>query len=75
MAQFGEIGNEVGLTSTLFFFNPGALVCGASAGSPVVPDYAPPFEFTGKLDKVTIDLSGELIKNIQAEMRMVMARQ
>jgi arylsulfatase len=61
--------------TTLFFFNPGSLTCGASGGSPVTPDYKSPFVFTGKLYKVTIDLSGELIHDHEAEMRMVMARQ
>jgi arylsulfatase len=61
--------------TTLFFFNPGALTCGVSGGSPVIPDYQPPFAFTGTVDKVIIDLSGELIKDDDAELRMAMARQ
>jgi arylsulfatase len=61
--------------TTLFFFNPGSLTCGTSGGSPVTPDYRSPFAFTGRLYKVTIDLSGELIHDHEAEMRMVMARQ
>jgi arylsulfatase len=69
------VGETVLPHTTLFFFNPGSLVCGASGGSPVVPDYSPPFRFTGKLQAVTIDLSGDLIKDDDAELRMVMARQ
>jgi arylsulfatase len=61
--------------TTLFFFNPGGLTCGASDGPAVTPDYKAPFAFTGQLDKVTIDLSGELIHDSDAEMRMAMARQ
>ena len=61
--------------TTLFFFNPGSLVCGASGGSPVVSTYRPPFNFTGKLHQVIIDLSGDLITDDEAETRMVMARQ
>jgi arylsulfatase len=61
--------------TTLFFFNPGSLTCGRSGGSPVTPDYKAPFAFTGMLHKVTVDLSGELIKDSDAEMRMAMARQ
>jgi arylsulfatase A-like enzyme len=61
--------------TTLFFFNPGALTCGASGGSPVTPDYQAPFRFTGELDTVTVDLSGELIEDSESEMRMAMGRQ
>ncbi|MCJ7537003.1 MAG: arylsulfatase [Anaerolineales bacterium] len=53
----------------------GALECGQDSGSPVTPQYAPPFEFTGTIDTVTVDVSGELIKDEEAEMRMIMARQ
>ena len=53
----------------------GGIVCGADAGSPVTPAYRPPFHFTGKLYEVTIDVSGELIRDDEAEMRLVLARQ
>ncbi len=56
-------------------FNPGNLVCGSDPGSVVTSDYAQPFAFTGDLHKVTVDLSGELITDTEAEMRMHMARQ
>jgi hypothetical protein len=49
--------------------------CGRAPGSPVSPDYAPPFEFTGKLFSVTVDVSGELIKDNEAELKVAMARQ
>jgi arylsulfatase len=52
----------------------GAMV-GANRGSAVVPDYKPPFPFTGKIHKVVLDLSGELIRDTEAEMRRIMARQ
>jgi arylsulfatase len=55
--------------------NPGGLTCGADPGSPVVPDYKAPFRFTGEFHAVTVDLSGDLIKDSEAEMRIVMARQ
>ena len=29
---------------------------GEDSGQPVTPDYDPPFRFTGKIDRVTIDL-------------------
>jgi hypothetical protein len=40
-----------------------------------VPEYQPPFEFTGKIYSVTVDVSGQLIEDKEAEVRMVMARQ
>ena len=51
------------------------LTCGAPHGAPVIPDYQPPFEFAGKIYSVTVDVSGELIEDKEAEARMVMARQ
>jgi arylsulfatase A-like enzyme len=57
----------IGLTSGIY--------CGAAYGSPVAPDYKPPFKFTGKIYSVTVDVSGELIKDKEAEMRAIMARQ
>jgi len=61
--------------TTPFAFNPGALTCGADPGSPVTPDYEEPFRFTGTIDTVTVDLSGELLSDAEAELRMLMARQ
>ena len=37
--------------------------------------YPKPFVFTGTIDSVTVDVSGDLIKDTEAEMRMIMARQ
>ena len=56
-------------------FNPGGLSCGANPGSAVTTDYRAPFPFTGTLHTVTVDLSGDLITDTEAEMRMAMARQ
>jgi arylsulfatase len=53
----------------------GALECGMDSGAPVTPAYLPPFEFTGTIDTVTVDVSGELIKDSEAEIRQIMARQ
>jgi hypothetical protein len=38
-------------------------------------EYEPGTAFSGKLHRVTIDLSGELITDSEAEIRMAMARQ
>jgi arylsulfatase len=61
--------------TTPIAFNPGGLTCGANPGSPVTPDYRPPFAFTGTLHTVTVDLSGDLITDTESEMRLAMARQ
>ncbi|HTY91308.1 MAG TPA: arylsulfatase [Methanocella sp.] len=53
----------------------GGIVVGADPGASVTPDYKSPFPFTGKIYKVDVDVSGELIKDSEAEMRIVMARQ
>jgi arylsulfatase len=49
--------------------------CGADTGSPVTQNYKPPFEFTGTIHGVTVDVSGELIRDEEAEMRAILARQ
>jgi len=54
---------------------PGGLSCGANLGAPVDPEYAVPFRFTGVLHQVTVDLSGDLITDSEAELRVAMARQ
>jgi arylsulfatase len=56
-------------------FNPGGLSCGSNPGAPIVADYRSPFRFTGLLRRVTVDLSGDLITDSEAEMRMAMSRQ
>jgi len=69
------VANAEAPHTTPFLINPGALTCGANPGSPVTPDYPSPFKFTGTLRKVTVDVSGELIHDPEAEMRAHMARQ
>ena len=61
--------------TTPFAFNPGALTCGADPGSAVADDYQAPFRFSGTLHSVTVDLSGELIDDPEAELKLHMARQ
>jgi arylsulfatase len=50
-------------------------VCGADTGSPDWDKYKPPFKFTGTLFSATVDVSGELIKDDEHALKMVMARQ
>ena len=65
---------EIPVTTPLLF-NPGGLTCGANPGLPVTPEYPSPFKFTGKIYNVTVDVSGELIEDEEAELRLVMARE
>jgi hypothetical protein len=55
-------------------FNPGPLTCGANPGSPVTGDYANPFKFTGTTRSVMVDISAELIRDGEAELRVHTAR-
>jgi arylsulfatase len=66
---------EFAATVPLTYGLGGGLVCGADPGSPVTPAYAPPFAFTGTLEEVTVDVSGALITDTEAEMRLILSRQ
>jgi arylsulfatase A-like enzyme len=48
---------------------------GADAGAPVTEEYEPPFAFTGTVEKVVYDVSGEHVVDQEAEIRMALARQ
>jgi arylsulfatase len=61
--------------TTPAIFNPGALACGANPGSPIIPDYAGPFPFSGTIQQVTIDVSGELVEDSETQIKVAMARQ
>jgi arylsulfatase len=69
------VGNAEAPVTTPFVLNPGALTCGANPGSPVTDEYTSPFKFTGTLHSVTVDVSGDLIEDPEAELRAHMARQ
>ena len=56
-------------------FNPGGLTRGANRALPITPEYASPFKFTGKVYGGTVDVSGDLIEDSEAELRLVMDRQ
>jgi arylsulfatase A-like enzyme len=78
-AQLYVDGNLVGQAefpvTTPMGFNPGGLTCGANPGTAITPAYQAPFSLTGTLHTVTLDLSGDVITDTEAEMRMAMARQ
>ena len=62
--------------SILFMFGTQGLSCGYDGGDPAAPEeYSGEFRFTGTIKRVTIDLSGELIPDTEADMRIAMARQ
>jgi hypothetical protein len=67
--------NEIPLTMPLSLGLGGGLTCGADTGASVTPDYKPPFKFTGLIHSVTVDVSGDVIKDTEAEMRIAMAHQ
>jgi arylsulfatase len=55
----------------------GSVVIGADTGSPVMlaEDYTPPFAFTGTVKKALVDISGEVTEDLEAKVRMYLARQ
>jgi arylsulfatase A-like enzyme len=69
------VGDTEAPVTIPFAVNPGALTCGSNPGSPVTSDYSGPFRFTGTIDHVTVDVSGDLIVDPEAELQMHLARQ
>jgi arylsulfatase len=67
--------SNIELTNPLAIGLLSSIVCGVDLGSPVTPEYKPPFPFSGTIHSVTVDVSGELIKDSEAEVRMILARQ
>jgi len=51
------------------------LSCGYDFGEAVTHKYQTPFRFTGTIKQVVTDMSGELIEDDEAKVRMLMARQ
>jgi arylsulfatase len=51
------------------------LNCGQDVGSPVSDSYGPPFAFTGTIERVAVDVTGERIQDHEAEIRLALARQ
>jgi hypothetical protein len=58
------IGNRGDAGHDAIFFGFEGLSCGYSSGSSVVPTFQSPFTFAGTTHKVTVDLSGDLIVNV-----------
>jgi hypothetical protein len=51
------------------------LSCGYDFGEAVTHSNETPFRFTGTIKRVVTDISGELIEDDEAKVRMLMARQ
>ena len=73
----GELVKEgkLPVTIPLAFGLGGGFVVGRGAGFPITSRFKNPFEFTGTIHGVVIDVSGDLIVDKESEMRAVMARQ
>ncbi len=66
---------DVPVTNPLSFWLSGGLTCGSVYRSPATPDYQPPFEFTGKIHSVTVEVGNHQIGDEEAEMRIIMTLQ
>jgi hypothetical protein len=63
------------VTLPLAFGLGGGMTIGRAAGFPISSRLKNPFEFTGTLHSVVIDVSGDLTVDKESEMRAVLARQ
>jgi arylsulfatase len=70
------VGNLDVPHTTPIAFELEGLTCGYDGLAPVLTDvYDPPFEFTGALHEVVVDLGGELLEDDEATLRRLMAQQ
>jgi arylsulfatase A-like enzyme len=51
------------------------LAVGSDPGSPTLPEYQPPYAFSGTVHKALVDVSGEQVEDKEAMIRMYLARQ
>ena len=51
------------------------MLVGADTGSTVTPEYSAPFRFTGTIERVIVDVSGEHVADHEAELRIALAKQ
>jgi hypothetical protein len=62
--------------SILIMFGTQGLTCGYDGGEPAGPGaYEGEFRFTGNIKRASVDLSGELIADAEADLKIAMARQ
>jgi arylsulfatase len=63
------------VTIPLAFGLGGGMTIGRASGFPITSRFKNPFEFTGTIHDVVIDVSGDLTVDKESEMRAVLARQ
>ena len=69
------VGNAEFPTTVPITYGIEGLSAGYDFGEAVTHEYRAPFRFTGELKHVTVDLSGELIDDDEAAVRVLMAQQ
>jgi arylsulfatase len=69
------VGNTEFPTTVPITFGIEGLSCGYDFGEAVTHKYRTPFIFTGVIKQVTVDLSGDLIEDDEAKVRILMAQQ
>ena len=47
----------------------------ASVGADSLGFYTPPFAYSGRVRKALVDISGEAVEDMEAKMKMYLARQ
>ncbi|MBN8228909.1 arylsulfatase [Corallococcus macrosporus] len=67
--------SDIGATMPLVISLGEGLTCGRDENSSVSQRYRAPFEFTGTLYEVTVDVSGEHVRDAKAEQKAAMAKQ
>ncbi len=66
---------DLPVTTPIRLAQGGAMLVGADTGAPVTPEYDPPFRFTGEIERVIVDVSGEHVVDHEAEMHMFLVKQ
>jgi arylsulfatase len=71
----GELvgSGDLPVTVPLLMGLAGGVSIGANAGSPIMPDFDPPFAFTGTLKKALIDVTGKAIEDEEARIKAYLA--
>ena len=69
------VGNSEFPMTTPLVFGLEGMSCGYDFGDGVTEEYKAPFRFTGKISRVTVDVSGDLIQDDEAEVRRILAKQ
>jgi arylsulfatase len=69
------VGNSHFPTTVPITFGIEGLSCGYDFGEAVTHEYQAPFKFTGKIKQVVTDISGDLIVDDEARVRMLMSQQ